>query len=869
MFDGRGVQKRQFSFKIGTRLPLVSFFLSGLILEIAYITLGIFPFGPRSLLIIDLYHQYAPFLSELQHKLTTGSSLFYSWSGGLGTDFYSTYAYYLASPMNLLIALFTKDDITEVVLLLTLIKIGLSGAFFTAYLKEAYGKKDVAVVAFSLMYSLSGYIMAYAWNIMWLEGIYLLPLIILGLIRMIRQGKALLYTASLGLLLFSNFYIAFFVVFFIVLYYPVLVIQFLPDKTARTVLIKTLQTAAFSILALGLAAVMIIPTVYALGLTSAAGSSFPKDVEQYFNLFDFIGRHFPLADAVIREGMPNLYCGFAVLVLVPLYFMGRRFSRAEKIANAALIFILIASFNLNVLNYIWHGFHFPNQLPFRNSFVYVFLIVTLAYRGFHSRPEFSGRLCFGLTALAAGILLVMQKLDDKQPGFPEIYVILVIIGLFAIAFTLRQDGDFLSPRFILVFTAVVLIELVTSTIWVINKVDSKEYYSSRIGYLDGPEISELFRQIGEIKKRETGFYRMELLPSKTSDDPYLYNYNGVSIFSSMMPNDTVNTMANLGFNTNTLNSYLYKGSTPMMDALLGIKYLISRQSVSGSLKNAIYTKDKLTVYENPDALSIGFLAPESIKRWNSTSSSPFATQNSLVENLTGVKELFSSIKTSPGTAVNADIRQSGSYRYNFTRRSAGSESRLSIKLEDTANKYVYIYYETQANKIDYGYVMLGGKRLDFDAKRSTVIDVGFCKAGDAVTLELVYKEDSDIEGNFGVYADVMDEPKYREAVATVRKNSMKIERFSDTRISGSIEAGEPGVLFTSIPWHKGWSVAVDGVKADTFAIDSSFLAFKVTEGRHTVDMNYMTPYFPLGGFVTLVSIAFLAVGMVLRWRFLR
>ena len=134
MFDGRGVQKRQFSFKIGTRLPLVSFFLSGLILEIAYITLGIFPFGPRSLLIIDLYHQYAPFLSELQHKLTTGSSLFYSWSGGLGTDFYSTYAYYLASPMNLLIALFTKDDITEVVLVLTLIKIGLSGAFFTAYL---------------------------------------------------------------------------------------------------------------------------------------------------------------------------------------------------------------------------------------------------------------------------------------------------------------------------------------------------------------------------------------------------------------------------------------------------------------------------------------------------------------------------------------------------------------------------------------------------------------------------------------------------------------------------------------------------------------------------------------------------------------
>lgn len=868
MFSRRDVQKRQFSFKIGNRLPLVSFFLSGLILEIAYITLGIFPFGSRSLLIIDLYHQYAPFLSELQHKLTTGSSLFYSWSGGLGTDFYSTYAYYLASPMNLLIGLFAKDNITEAVLLLTLIKIGLSGAFFTVYLKEAYGKKDVAVVAFSLMYSLSGYIMAYAWNIMWLEGIYLMPLIILGLIRLIRQGRALLYTISLGLLLFSNFYIAFFVVFFIVLYYPVLLIQFMPDKSAGTVTVKTLQTAAFSILALGLAAVMIVPTVYALGLTSAAGSSFPTNVEEYFNLFDFIGRHFPLADAVIREGMPNLYCGFAVLVLVPLYFLGRRFSRAEKIANGALVFILIASFNLNVLNYLWHGFHFPNQLPFRNSFVYIFLIVTLAYRGFHSRPEFSGRLCFGLTALAAGILLVVQKLNDKQPGFPEIYVILFMIGLFAIAFTLRQDGDFLSPGFMMVFSAVVVIELVTSTIWIINKVDSKEYYSSRSGYLAGPEIAELFTQIGEIKKKETGFYRMEILPSKTSDDPYLYNYNGVSIFSSMMPNDTVATMSNLGFNTNSLNSYLYKGTTPVMNSLLGIKYLISRQAVGGSFMNSIYAKDKLTVYENPDALPVGYFAPESIKQWNSTSS-PFTTQNSLVKNLTGVEDLFSSIKTSAGTAVNADIKPIGSYRYNFTRGNAGSESRFSIKLEDTADKYVYLYYETQPNKIDYGYVMLGGKRLDFDAKRSTIVDVGFCRSNETVTLELVYKADSDIDGSFGVYADVMDEPRYREAMDTLRKNSLKIGQFTDTRVDGTVDAAEPGVLFTTIPYHKGWSVTVDGIKAETFAVDNSFLAFEVPEGRHTVSMSYMTPYFSLGGTVTLASLVFLFVGIALRWRFFR
>jgi uncharacterized membrane protein YfhO len=190
---------------------LLAFFLPVFILEIAYITIGIFPFGNRDLLIIDLYHQYAPFISELQDKLRSSSSLLYSWSGGLGVNFLPLFAYYLASPLNLITLFFPPDHLTEAVLVQTLIKAGLAGYCFAFFLKGVHGEKNLNTVAFSLLYALSGFVLAYSWNIMWMDTIYLLPLIMLGLVNLVRKGEGFFFCITLALALLSNFYMAFFI----------------------------------------------------------------------------------------------------------------------------------------------------------------------------------------------------------------------------------------------------------------------------------------------------------------------------------------------------------------------------------------------------------------------------------------------------------------------------------------------------------------------------------------------------------------------------------------------------------------------------------------------------------------------------------
>ena len=205
---------------------LLAFILPVLAFYIGFIPHGLWPFGNRHLLAYDLYHQYAPFLLELKRKLLAGDTLFFSWSGGLGVNFYSLFTYYIASPLNLLIVLFPDQNITEAVMALTILKIGFSGLFFREFLCGAYRKSGPLASVFGAFYALSAWVYAYSWNIMWLDTLVWFPLAALGLVELVRDGKARRFVFSLTLMLMTNYYTAFFGCVFLFFFYFVLRVQF-------------------------------------------------------------------------------------------------------------------------------------------------------------------------------------------------------------------------------------------------------------------------------------------------------------------------------------------------------------------------------------------------------------------------------------------------------------------------------------------------------------------------------------------------------------------------------------------------------------------------------------------------------------------
>jgi uncharacterized membrane protein YfhO len=831
---------------------LFAFFLPVLILEIGYIANGVFPFGNRDILMVDLYHQYAPFVSNLQDKLRSFSSPLYSWSGGLGTSYLPLYAYYLASPLNLITVLFPKDNLTEAVLVLTLLKVGLSGAYFSFYLKGVHGEKSLITVAFSMLYALSGYVLAFSWNIMWMDTIYLLPLIMLGLVKLIRDGNGLFYCIFLAMALLSNFYMAFFICFFTLLYYPVCLFKYHSVKKLSLLIKKTARFIGFSLLSAGLSAVLLLPTYFQLKFTSAADDIFPKTLNNYFDLFDYITRHFTAAAPIMREGAPNLYSGIVVLILLPVYFLCRSIPLKEKLCNLAVLFVLILSFNMNMLNFIWHGFHYPNQIPHRFAFVYVFLVLSMSYEAFKKLDEFSGKQIGNICLWVLGVILISQKFDDLSIDFHTVYISAIFIILYAVALTRDRCNNTrpLSKSLILV----VALELTTNTIITSIKIGSIEGYAIRDSYASGKEVTQIRNQISSIADEDKGFYRLEILPSKTTNDPALYNYPGLSIFSSTISEKPVKMLENLGYHSNGINSYIYEGSTVILDSLFGIKYLIYRDlNIEEKLYKQTVATDELKTFINPYALSLGIQGTNELKNFNSAGSNPLETQNLLMENICGVKDILIPIDQKQGSHDNLSFSSDNTKYYSFNRISKDKDSTARIQFAMEEAEQVYLYYKAPSNMNGSGFVTVNGKKVDFNAKHSSIINLGFCEAGTSAELNINFDKSSAETGSFEIYSYSLNLTAFEQAISLIREKSMTIESFTDTRIRGLVESESDGLMVMSIPFDKGWHVKVDDQEVITMAVDDCLLSFELLKGSHKIELWYFPEKLFTGLMITLAS----------------
>lgn len=832
------------------------------ILAAAFFSRAVFPVGNRNILTIDLYHQYAPFIVELREKFTTLSSLFYTWNGGLGTNFWSLFAYYLASPLNILIVLFPPSYLTEAILVLVLVKIGLCGATFAAYLRGVRQMEGSAAVAFGTMYALSGYTMAYFWNIMWLDSLFLLPLVMLGLHRLVRERRFLLYVVSLGLVIYSNYYMAFFVCLFIVLYYPVCLFSDLSASRPGQLLGATGRFAGASLLAGGLASVLLLPTYFSLKLTSAAGDTFPRTVNHYFDLFDYIGQHYVMTPPSIREGMPNMYAGLAVLILLPVYFLSRTIPLKEKLLHLGLVFIMILSFNIDVLNFIWHGMHFPNQLPYRNSFVYIFLVLTMAAPAYTRLKEFTGKQIGAIGAMIALTILLSQKLNAKKPTIISLYVTLAVLVVYLATLTVDRVVHMTRQEMAMAFLLVVLAEMILNTFLMIHKVDMTEYLSDREGYLSGKEVDQIREQLAVIEEEEPDpqYYRVEILDPRTINDPFMYSFRGLSIFASTVPMKPVRLFENLGFHSNSINSYKNEGSTILLDTIFSIEYLIHRNpKTDDRLREIFASTDEITVYRNPYTSSIGYWVPSAITEWRSYVGSPFDAQNTLLEAMTGGKAVLKKLDLKPGDQDNLDFSGNPTESFSFYRPNADYDSTARIDVDNSIDQQVYLYLDIPANVAETGQVSIGDRIIDFNPKRATIIDLGHCLATEQIVVEIRYKGGSAQSSNFELYACGLNQADMAAAAAKLKNQAMTINQFGTTRIEGTVNAPTDGKVLMTIPYDAGWKVLVDGAAVETQALDDGLVLFDVPAGEHRLSLRFTPPKLLAGFSISLLSLLVLVL----------
>ena len=363
---------------------ILAFLLPVLVMAVGCIKAGIYPFGERNFLRNDMYHQYLQFFTSMYDKVKNGDNLAYSMQLGLGSNTVSVYAYYLSSPLNLLVLLFPRDYITEFMMVLVIVKMGFSGTSFAYYLRKRFDTTDVGILFFSCAYTLSGYMAAYQWNIMWLDVIMLAPLVLRALEELVEEGKGAKYCMLLALSIFTNFYLSIMLCIFLVLYFVTLVLW----KPWSVQWRRGLQFGTYSLISGAMTAGLLIPVYYAMSNTERTSTAFPKKIEWYMNFFELIGRQcMKVSMEMSDKHWPNIYCGAAIFLLVPLYALNRNISLKEKAGKLALVVLFWLSYMCNILDFIWHGLNYPNSMPGRQAYLYILLLLIIGYEVYHNLKD--------------------------------------------------------------------------------------------------------------------------------------------------------------------------------------------------------------------------------------------------------------------------------------------------------------------------------------------------------------------------------------------------------------------------------------------------------------------------------------------------
>lgn len=797
-----------------------AFFVPVIVMIIIFAQRGIFPFGQECFLRTDMYHQYAPFFSEFQYKLTHGGSLLYSWDIGMGVNFSALYAYYLASPINWLLILCPKAYIIEFMTLVIVLKIGLSGLSFAWYLKKHFGTREFGVGLFGIFYALSGYMAAYSWNIMWLDCILLFPLILLGLERLVKGKGCMLYCITLGLSILSNYYISIMICIFMVIY---VVAQMIinPPRGLKGFVKTCLDFGVYSLLAGGLAAVVLLPEIYALQATASGDFDFPKTVSSYFSIFDMIARH--MGDVGTEIGLdhwPNIYCGVAVLMLFLLYLGSKKVALREKIVYCGLLLLFYASFSINVLNFIWHGFHFPNSLPCRQSFIYIALMLFICYQAYTNLKETPWKhICLAFWGSVVFVLL-SQKLVNlpEQFHFSVFYVAILFLAAYGGLIYQYKKGRWSLDAILLTALAVVSIEAA------VNMAVTSVPTTSRTAYVkDNKEVEAL------TGKLDPGtFYRVEKSDSKTKNDGAWMNFPSASLFSSTADASLSEFFRMMGCESST-NAYSIIGSTPLVDSLFSVLYgLYPDQQPAASPMDQEGREGNVWLYKNRYTLPVAFMLPGDVEgNWVLDSGSPAQVQNDLCDVL-------------------------GTSHVLLPNESETEGKNLSFTAEESGNYYVYVTNK-KVKKVS---AVIGEHSESYDnVDRGYFLELGYITKGQEVNLE------SKDEGNPALQAEVwrFNNQALGSLYDIMNASPITLTSWSDTKLEGSITADRPGTMYTSIPYDKGWTVLVDGVKVTPRTLFDTFLAVDLSQGTHEITMSYEPQGLRTGAWITGASAAILGV----------
>ncbi|MBR2907415.1 MAG: YfhO family protein [Clostridia bacterium] len=887
-----------------------SFLIPVALMYLIYLAMGIYPFGDGSVLVLDLNGQYVSFYEMLHGALRGDTSLIYSFERALGGEFMGIYAYYLASPFSYIVALFPKKYILDALLAIFLLKSGLCGLTMGWYLHrntKDTSRNKISIILFSVLYAMSAYCVVQQHNSMWIDAVIWLPVLTYAIEQLIKNGKFKLFVLILALTLCSNYYIGYMVCIYVAAYFFYYYFAY-NQKTdgapalnnphgERNHFTKSFfRIVLYSALAIGIAAIIVFTAYYSLKFGKSSFSDPSWTVTAKFEFMEFLTKFLPGSyDTVRPEGLPFVYCGLLTVLLIPVYFLSKKFTQREKIASGLVILFFVLSFVISVLDLIWHGFQRPNWLNYRYSFMLCFFLVVLAYKAFGEIRKISFKTLLAIFSAFAGFVIVAQTMTfdsytervngaasfgQKLLTFETVFLsLLCILAYLIILAVTRKTKQRASISLILAI--VCCLEVYCSGLVCDREFGKDVIYTSRSKYTD--YMDELRPVVDAVKKTDLSFYRMEKTTMRKTNDSMALDMNSLCCSTSTLNRETIDFLRYMGYASKS-NWSKYLGGTPVNDSLLGIKYLLSDSDVSDLYEIHpidLEEENDYTAYLNPYALSLAFGVNSTVNGIDVSNSenyykyygSPIGFMNNLVSAMLGedsLLQLYRPIEASPSSTTNCTTSAVSDY-IKYAPLNIEEDCSITYTIDvprdqgDEVELYFFIPADQYTREVD---INVSANSLDKTVKHefggnetNRIVTLGTFRAGESVSVKVTIDNGSNnlyIKKGEQIFYYV-DKAVFKDAFTRLLANPQYVvdDNCPNDHLTGKITTtASTQTILTTIPYDEGWTVLVDGQRVSYEKSLNALISFEIEgAGEHKLEFVYRPSALVLGITVSVASIA--------------
>lgn len=770
----------------------------------------------NSLFISDLREQYLFLFDYLKQVLNGEKSFFYSYSVGLGQGMIGTYAYYLASPLNLLLFFVPEIYLMNFISILILMKIGLSGLNMFIYLEKSNNNEYYINIMFSLCYALMSFNLMYYFNIMWLDAIYLTPLIILGIDKLILENKSNLYIITLFICIISQYYMGFIVCIFCVIYF--IYKALICNKCNKRVL-KSFVT--YSLIAGFLTAFLTLPTLIDLfNIYREDSISQLSFLQKLSNLLVSLGIKKSVNSMDFR--FPNIYCGLINIVLCINFLLYAKDKKKKAVTSIILLFFAV-SILLEPLIILWHAGSSPFGILYRFSFLISLFLIIISADYYKSYNVFNNRTAFILVSIYTLLLLLGYTLQSES----EInYIIIFVNAMILLGNIILLNINFLNGS---KFTKIgiilfVVIELIINLKYSLTINESLKENQKSI--LDNNRF-ELYDSINDI---ENNTVRIDGKPLYYEDEQILIDKGNINLFLSSNNKQMFSFLNDSGYyvispsaSINTNNYFL--------NSLLGIKYWYG-DNVNDEIYEYYYTINlndkKIPIYKNKYALSLGYIVNDNEFIYNYNN--PFEYQNSFVKAISN-NTIFD--------------------KYDY--ESINGREYI-LNLNESNNIYLYIPISAENYSNLFVNIYINDELVKFQANvLEEIIVIPNNYKNQKVKVKIEYLEDIEFLPTILFYYD--DYEKNINILKNLQEQQLENIEINKNKLVGNINVkNEQMTLMVTIPYDSGFEVRVDGKKTEYSKLYDSFIGIKLSKGKHKIEMVYKPRGLKSGLIISVITL---------------